>query len=147
MIGVSTNKKEFVRAGVDLLVALLDGSRFNQVTLKSCEGYALVASLLREDALGALSPELLPALDRLRRASGVENESVSVGLVLDLHLWSLADDETQSAHVKTSTFDETKRRPNRFFPIFSRFPRDFWPCSLDSWRPDAENGRKMGKNG
>ena len=55
---------------------------------------------LREDALGALSPELLPALDRLRRASGVENESVSVGLVLDLHLWSLADDETQSAHAK-----------------------------------------------
>ena len=100
VIGVSTNKKEFVRAGVDLLVALLDGSRFNQVTLKSCEGYALVASLLREDALGALSPELLPALDRLRRASGVENESVSVGLVLDLHLWSLADDETQSAHAK-----------------------------------------------
>ena len=45
VIGVSTNKKEFVRAGVDLLVALLDGSRFNQVTLKSCEGYALVASL------------------------------------------------------------------------------------------------------
>ena len=35
----------------------------------------------------------------------------------------------------------------RFFPIFSRFPRDFWPCSLDSWRPDAENGRKMGKDG
>jgi len=100
VIGVSANKKEFVRAGVDLLVALLDGSRFNQVTLKSCEGYALVASLLREDARGALSPELLPALDRLRRAGGVENESVSVGLVLDLHLWSLADDETQSAHAK-----------------------------------------------
>ena len=35
----------------------------------------------------------------------------------------------------------------RFFSIFSRFPRDFWPCSLDSWRPDAENGRKMGENG
>ena len=35
----------------------------------------------------------------------------------------------------------------RFFSIFSRFPRDFWLCSLDSWRPDAENGRKMGKNG
>ena len=34
-----------------------------------------------------------------------------------------------------------------FFPIFSRFPRGFWPCSLDSWRPDAENGRKMGENG
>ena len=36
---------------------------------------------------------------------------------------------------------------NRFFSIFSRFPRDFWPCSLDSWRPDGENGRKMGENG
>ena len=35
----------------------------------------------------------------------------------------------------------------RFLSIFSRFPLDFWPCSLDSWRPDAENGRKMGKNG
>ena len=35
----------------------------------------------------------------------------------------------------------------RFFSIFSRFPLDFWPCSLDSWRPDAENGRKMGKSG
>ena len=35
----------------------------------------------------------------------------------------------------------------RFFPISSRFPLDFWPCSLDSWRPDAENGRKMGENG
>ena len=35
----------------------------------------------------------------------------------------------------------------RFFSISSRFPRDFWPCSLDSWRPDAENGRKMGENG
>ena len=34
-----------------------------------------------------------------------------------------------------------------FFPIFSRFFRDFWPCSLDSWRPDAENGRKMGESG
>ena len=32
----------------------------------------------------------------------------------------------------------------RFFP---RFPRDFWPRSLDSWRPDGENGRKVGKNG
>ena len=36
---------------------------------------------------------------------------------------------------------------NRFFSIFSRFPRGFWPCSLDSWRPDGENGRKMGENG
>ena len=35
----------------------------------------------------------------------------------------------------------------RFLSIFSRFPLDFWPCSLDSWRPDAENGRKMGENG
>ena len=35
----------------------------------------------------------------------------------------------------------------RFFSIFSRFPLDFWLCSLDSWRPDAENGRKMGENG
>ena len=35
----------------------------------------------------------------------------------------------------------------RFFSIFSRFPRDFWLCFLDSWRPDAENGRKMGENG
>ncbi len=34
-----------------------------------------------------------------------------------------------------------------FFPIFSRFFRDFWLCSLDSWRPDAESGRKMGENG
>ena len=35
----------------------------------------------------------------------------------------------------------------RFFSIFSRFPLDFWLCSLDSWRPDGENGRKMGENG
>eukprot|EP01045_Picozoa_sp_COSAG04_P001217 COSAG04_NODE_38_length_33641_cov_13.222527_19_plen_189_part_00 len=35
----------------------------------------------------------------------------------------------------------------RFFSIFSRFPLDFWLCSLDSWRPDAENGRIMGENG
>ena len=35
----------------------------------------------------------------------------------------------------------------RFFSIFSRFPLDFWPCSLDSWRPDEENGRKMVKMG
>ena len=35
----------------------------------------------------------------------------------------------------------------RFFSIFSRFPLDFWLCFLDSWRPDAENGRKMGENG
>ena len=34
-----------------------------------------------------------------------------------------------------------------FFRFLSRFPLDFWPCSLDSWRPDAENGRKMGENG
>ena len=31
---------------------------------------------------------------------------------------------------------------SRFVPVF--LP-DFWPCSLDSWRQDAENGRKMGK--
>eukprot|EP01045_Picozoa_sp_COSAG04_P026677 COSAG04_NODE_3749_length_2560_cov_2.186103_2_plen_245_part_00 len=35
----------------------------------------------------------------------------------------------------------------RFFSIFSRFPLDFWPCSLDSWRPDGDDGRKMGENG
>ena len=45
-------------------------------------------------------------------------------------------------------------RPSFFLPLFSRifidfsrFPRDFWPCSPDSWRPDGENGRKMGGNG
>ena len=33
------------------------------------------------------------------------------------------------------------------FSIFSRFSPDFWPCSLDSWRPDGEKWRKMGKDG
>ena len=32
----------------------------------------------------------------------------------------------------------------RFFSIFSRFLPDFWPCSLDSWRSDGENGFKNG---
>ena len=38
-------------------------------------------------------------------------------------------------------------------PIFSDFLRFFpfspglWAVFLDSWRPDAENGRKMGENG
>ena len=32
------------------------------------------------------------------------------------------------------------------FLDFSRFPPDFWLCSLGSWRPDDENGAKNGGN-
>ena len=88
----------FVCEGVYFLIALLDGNRLNQVTLTSIDGYALIANLLRTNARTFLSPDLLQALDRLRRVSGVENESASARLVLDLHLWSLADDSTHKAH-------------------------------------------------
>ena len=34
-----------------------------------------------------------------------------------------------------------------FFLDFFPFSLDFWLCFLDSWRPDGENGQKMGENG
>ena len=49
---------------------------------------------------------------------------------------------------------ELQARPSlncpRFHPLFSFFPRLSlvgWPCSLESWRQDGENGQKMAKNG
>lgn len=94
----TSKRRQIVCEGVHLLVALLDGSRLNQVTLTLCDGYALIANLLRENATTLLCPDLLPALDRLRRAGGIEHESASARIVVDLHLWSLADDATQKAH-------------------------------------------------
>jgi len=71
--------------------------------------------------------------------------------------WRAANDDGQTAfalakdhgQTETARCAETFNYPYfpRFFSLFSRFPLDFWPCSLDSWRSDAENGRKMGENG
>lgn len=93
-----SRRAELVCEGICLLISLLDGNRLNQFTLTSIDGYALIANLLRENASTLLSPDLLTALDRLRRAAGIENESVSARVVLDLHLWSMADAKTQKAH-------------------------------------------------
>lgn len=89
---------EIVVKGVDLLVALLEGSRLTQVTLSLRDGYGIIAHLLRERPKERMSPELVHALDRLRRAAGAEHESHSARIIVDLHLWSLANDETQDAH-------------------------------------------------
>ena len=61
----------------------------------------------------------------------------------------VCNDQLESRPVANIRCAETFNYPYfpRFFSIFSRFPRDFWPCSLDSWRPDGENGRKMGETG
>ena len=90
--------RAIVCEGVYLLVSLLDGSRLTQVTLTACDGYALIANLLRANAQKSLGPALITALDRLRRTGGVEHESSSARVVLDLRLWALADAETQQQH-------------------------------------------------
>jgi len=91
-------QRALVCEGVYLLVSLLDGSRLNQVTLTSSNGYALIANLLRTNAPKSLSPNLITALDKLRRTGGQEHEASSARVVLDLRLWALADAETQQQH-------------------------------------------------
>mmetsp|Transcript_7408 Transcript_7408/g.24883 ORF Transcript_7408/g.24883 Transcript_7408/m.24883 type:complete len:2990 (-) Transcript_7408:33-9002(-) len=90
--------RAIVCEGVYLLVALLDGSRLNQVTLTACDGYALIANLLRSNGQKSLGPALITALDKLRRTGGLEHETSSARVVLDLRLWALADAETQQQH-------------------------------------------------
>ena len=82
---------------VDLLAALLDGSRLNQEALRVSGGHSLIAHLLRRDGGRRLSPELLPAMERLARSigqhacgggGGAESDHAAVRLLLDLRLWS-----------------------------------------------------------
>ena len=80
---------------MDLLAALLEGSRLNQEALRVSGGHSLIAHLLRRDGGSRLSPELLPATERLVRSvgrygwsgPGGESEQAAVRLLLDLRLW------------------------------------------------------------
>jgi hypothetical protein len=80
---------------LDLLAALLAGSRLNQEALLVSGGHALIAHLLRRDGGRRLSPELLPAMERLVRSvgryawagPGGDSEQAAVRLLLDLRLW------------------------------------------------------------
>ena len=80
---------------VDLLAALLEGSRLNREALHVSGGHSLIAHLLRRDGGRRLTPELLPAMERLVRSvgryawagPGGESEQAAVRLLLDLRLW------------------------------------------------------------
>ena len=93
---------------VDLLAALLEGSRLNQEALHATGGFALLAHLLRRDGGRRLSPATLPAAERLVRAAGRfawagpggDQGRAAVRLLLDLRLWGApaVPAETLAAH-------------------------------------------------
>ena len=91
-----TEEKELVKDSVDLLSALLNGSRLNQEALHGSGGFALVGRLLKLDGGKRLSPSLLPCVENLVKSvgryawygPGNDPEQAAVRLLLDLKLWN-----------------------------------------------------------
>ena len=97
-----------LRDAIDLLAAMLEGSRLNQEALQVSGGFALIAHLLRRDGGRRLSPPLLPSMERLVRGvgrhawqgPGGDTEQGAVRLLLDLRMWAGVNvpEEALAAH-------------------------------------------------
>ena len=97
-----------LRDAIDLLAAMLEGSRLNQEALQVSGGFALIAHLLRRDGGRRLSAAALPSMERLVRSvgrhawqgPGGDTEQAAVRLLLDLRMWAGANvpEEALAAH-------------------------------------------------
>ena len=97
-----------LRDAIDLLAAMLEGSRLNQEAMQVSGGFALIAHLLKLDGGRRLSAAALPSMERLARSAGRhawqgpggDTEQAAVRLLLDLRVWTGANvpEEALAAH-------------------------------------------------